>query len=398
MGGTLQGTMNAVARLQSEGYDIRLSRDEAVRKGYGRDALSEKFLDVVTTEWSKGSVVEVAFGLNAMHGGVYSYRLCRRPTDLLTLNENCFQAGALEFHGTQQWYQFGSNPSHRRPVTAKRWKDPSNGVEWTRLPIPTCSNHAGFVCDGPMFDPPYGIYGYGGENMDGFQVNIVDMLKLPQDLPTGDYVLSFRWDVEDGGQVWAQCANVAVMPTSHVPAKFTQPPLPPHIQPLTRFRKGGPLSQAHCQAWCSADDNCLAFEMSGCNGAQACRGACYHFYTLDFEKAVSHNDDYYKQIGTDKEILKRFIKQDNGDFAPESSMATASQAPTQSSQPANQQSTNTSQTSSSTQPSGSKSTAKTFRGSKTTTGRISSSSTESSGVAPFVCSLTVVLLTGLRFL
>jgi hypothetical protein len=319
MGGTLQGTRNAIERLQSEGYSISLNVEEAVKKGYGRDARSEKFKDVITTEWAQGSVVEVAFGVNAMHGGVYSYRLCRRPDAPRDLTEECFQAGALPFHGSQQWYQFGANASHRRPLTAKRWKDPSNGAEWTRLPIPSCSNHAGFVCDGPMFDPPYGIYGYGGENMDGFQANVVDALKLPDDLPTGDYVLSFRYDVEDGGQVWAQCANVAIKPSSQELAQFVQPPLPKQIQQLTRFRKGGPLTQAHCESWCAADDNCLALEMSGCHEGQACRGSCYHYYTLNLDQAVSHSDPYYAEIGADKERLKRFIKKGSGVFVPAAS-------------------------------------------------------------------------------
>merc|ERR1711904_312788 len=74
------------------------------------------------------------------------------------------------------------------------------------------------------------------------------------------------------------------------------------------------MTQAHCEAWCAADDNCLALEMSGCVEHQACRGSCYHYYTLDFDHAVSHNDPYYKEIGADKEVLKRFIKQESSMF------------------------------------------------------------------------------------
>jgi hypothetical protein len=312
MGGTLEGTMNAIKRLQSEGYDFsNLNEAEARRKGYGRDSRSSDFKDVLSTKWVQGSLVEVGFGINANHGGVYSYRLCRRSDNLLDLTEECFQAGILPFHGSQQWYQFGANSSHRRPLTAQRWKDPSSGAQWTRLPIPSCSNHDGQSCDGPMFDPPYGIYGYGGDGiMDGFQVNVVDKLQLPADVLPGDYVLSFRYDVEDGGQVWLQCANVNVVPTSEEPVSVEQAPLPQTIQQLTKFRKGGPMSQKHCQAWCAADDNCLALEMSGCQGG-SCRGSCYHFYTLDFENAVSHNDPNYIALGDDKALFTRFIK--NGD-------------------------------------------------------------------------------------
>merc|ERR1711904_181506 len=74
------------------------------------------------------------------------------------------------------------------------------------------------------------------------------------------------------------------------------------------------MTQAHCEAWCAADDNCLALEMSGCHELQACRGSCYHYYTLDFDHAVSHNDPYYKEIGADKEVLKRFIKRESNVF------------------------------------------------------------------------------------
>jgi len=315
MGGTLQGTMNAITRLQSEGYDFsNLDEVEARRKGYGRDARSSDFKDVVSTKWKQGSVVEVGFGINANHGGVYSYRLCRRPNNLLDLTEDCFRGGALQFHGSEQWYQFGRNASHRRPLNAQRWTDPSSGAQWTRLPIPSCSNHNGQSCDGPMFDPPYGVYGYGGDGlMDGFQVNVVDKLQLPSDVTPGDYVLSFRYDVEDGGQAWLQCANVIVTSTSEEPASMEQAPLPQNIQQITRFRKGGPMSQEHCQAWCAADDNCLALEMSGCQGG-SCRGSCYHFYTLDFEKAVSYNDPNYATLGDDTAAFTRFIKQGSSAF------------------------------------------------------------------------------------
>merc|ERR1711988_1526820 len=76
---------------------------------------------------------------------------------------------------------------------------------------------------------------------------------------------------------------------------------------------GGPMSQEHCQNWCAADDNCLALEMSGCQGG-SCRGTCYHFYTLDFEKAVSYNDPNYAVLGDDKASFTRFIKQGNNAF------------------------------------------------------------------------------------
>eukprot|EP00747_Dinoflagellata_sp_TGD_P088577 gnl/TRDRNA2_/TRDRNA2_164055_c0_seq1.p1 gnl/TRDRNA2_/TRDRNA2_164055_c0~~gnl/TRDRNA2_/TRDRNA2_164055_c0_seq1.p1 ORF type:complete len:489 (-),score=62.81 gnl/TRDRNA2_/TRDRNA2_164055_c0_seq1:49-1449(-) len=314
MGGLLQS--DVLKEVESEGYDEHLPTDEIKSQAYGRDARAHAFQDVVTTEWAAGSVVEVGFGMNAQHGGVYSYRLCKHPTSRLNLTEDCFQQGALAFHGTEQWFQFGAEKARRRNLTASRWVDPETNIEWSRLPIPSCSNHAGYVCDGPLFDPPYGIYGYGGENMDGFQLNVMDALKLPADLDVGEYVLSFRWDVEDGGQVWLQCANVRIVSSDQSPVPFLQPPLPKEIKLLTRFRKGGPMSLHHCEAWCSADDNCLAFER------EIAKATCYHFYTLDFDNAVSHVDWYYEQLGDtppttgERDWTKwhRFLKKNEGGY------------------------------------------------------------------------------------
>lgn len=46
--------------------------------GWGPDGMY-KFRDVVETEWTRGSVVDVAWGIWANHGGGYSYRLCKLP-------------------------------------------------------------------------------------------------------------------------------------------------------------------------------------------------------------------------------------------------------------------------------------------------------------------------------
>merc|ERR1739844_752850 len=51
----------------------------------------ERLEDVYVTEWEVGSVVEVAWGIIANHGGGYSYRLCKVPDEgMSALNEECF--------------------------------------------------------------------------------------------------------------------------------------------------------------------------------------------------------------------------------------------------------------------------------------------------------------------
>merc|ERR1712113_1230862 len=46
-----------------------------------------------------------------------------------------------------------------------------------------------------------------------FNVNFVDLVEIPHDLPAGDYVLSWRHDSEQTAQVWATCADITV--TAH---------------------------------------------------------------------------------------------------------------------------------------------------------------------------------------
>jgi hypothetical protein len=53
------------------------------------------------TVWARGSVVEVAWGMWANHGGGYSYRIC--PLD--NASEACFQRHPLDFVNELQYLQ-----------------------------------------------------------------------------------------------------------------------------------------------------------------------------------------------------------------------------------------------------------------------------------------------------
>merc|ERR1712232_150769 len=45
-----------------------------------------------------------------------------------------------------------------------------------------------------------------------FDFGIVDRVRVPSDLPPGDYVLSFRWDCEQTKQIWSSCSDVTIKP------------------------------------------------------------------------------------------------------------------------------------------------------------------------------------------
>lgn len=201
------------------------------------------------TTWIAGSTVEVAWGITANHGGGYQYRLCRLKKKTMNITsqvtEECFQQNPLDFVGDKQWIQFGGGEDvkNRTEIPAMRVTEGvlPKGSMWTRNPIPACDdvprmgghNHK---CSGPMFKPPIpGVYGFGpgscasgvapctNEEMASraMDYGIVDLVKIPENLPEGDYILSFRWDVEQLPQVWSNCADVKIVRNGK--AKPTKP-------------------------------------------------------------------------------------------------------------------------------------------------------------------------------
>jgi hypothetical protein len=40
--------------------------------------------------------------------------------------------------------------------------------------------------------------------------NVADVVKIPANIPPGDYILGFRYDCEATAQVWSNCADVVI--------------------------------------------------------------------------------------------------------------------------------------------------------------------------------------------
>ena len=38
-----------------------------------------------------------------------------------------------------------------------------------------------------------------------------DGLKVPSDIPAGDYVVGYRWDAEMTSQVWQSCSDITIV-------------------------------------------------------------------------------------------------------------------------------------------------------------------------------------------
>lgn len=45
---------------------------------------------------------------------------------------------------------------------------------------------------------------------DLYTMDIVDELRIPRELPAGEYVLGWRWDCEQSTQVWSSCSDVTI--------------------------------------------------------------------------------------------------------------------------------------------------------------------------------------------
>lgn len=45
-----------------------------------------------------------------------------------------------------------------------------------------------------------------------FYFEIVDLVEIPENLPAGKYVLSFRHDGEQTPQIWSSCSDIEILP------------------------------------------------------------------------------------------------------------------------------------------------------------------------------------------
>lgn len=192
------------------------------------------------TVWTAGEAVEVSWGIRFNHGGGYQYRLCSAKENL---TEACFQRTPLEFVRTSQALQWNNGTKY--PINGT-WVDTGTipeGSTWAMNPIPridfdstssgqqkgyTGCKMVGGEPTGPscrQFDPPcpwdkgwfaqppakQSVDVVGECSGDWTLGRIVDEVIIPKDLPTGEYVVGFRWDCEESTQVWSSCADVSII-------------------------------------------------------------------------------------------------------------------------------------------------------------------------------------------
>lgn len=205
--------------------------------------------------WKRGSVVEASWALYANHAGGYSYRLCKTSAGAPT--EERFQQNPLEFatEQTEVRYTDPSRPSVKIPAVTTSVGTYPAGSMWRKNPVPMCNCDLGYDCydfganggegkkgydmfqaynksnfhpgqsssvcptgvqfpslvDDVLGAPPYMPDGGKGHTSGtAFDYQLVDKLRVPTDIPPGEYILSWRWDCEETPQVWNSCADLTI--------------------------------------------------------------------------------------------------------------------------------------------------------------------------------------------
>jgi len=168
------------------------------------------------TVWTAGSLVEVSWTIQANHGGGYQYRICRKEEGV-RLTEECFQKTPLPFEGKQGFRWDGSEEFWFEGTYVSKGTVPKDSM-WAMNPIPrndTRQTKASFEprcdeipnCGSTKVDSKCRCSGMWGP----FNLEIVDKLRLPSDLPEGEYVLGWRWDCEESNQIWVSCSDIKVV-------------------------------------------------------------------------------------------------------------------------------------------------------------------------------------------
>merc|ERR1712228_838301 len=83
------------------------------------------------------------------------------------------------------------------------------GHAWVKNPIPITCGTAGLP--GPPGAPAFPPKCTNTSMCTGWQwfsegMELVDFVRIPADLPAGEYVLGWRWDCEQSNQIWQSCS------------------------------------------------------------------------------------------------------------------------------------------------------------------------------------------------
>ena len=191
--------------------------------------------------WALGGEATVSWQIRNNHGGGYQYRLCPAAEPL---SEACFQRTPLAFERHRQRLALADGSFVAINGTFVDEGTTPAGSTWAALPLPAtwlgprcrgegcepwedaivdgacepCPETPGSDCsrcdnDGRPSFPPFCEAGGSSTCAGGYEgeAAVVDVLRVPADLPPGDYVLGWRYDCEATAQVWSNCADVTLV-------------------------------------------------------------------------------------------------------------------------------------------------------------------------------------------
>ena len=214
--------------------------------------------------YKAGGTAEVTWSIRNNHGGGYSYRLCKLPEGNFTdLTEACFQKTPLDFVEGEQSIVFPDGKTLKLNASQSTFVTEGTtpkGSMWSLMPMPPTllgpcclsgtndtdatpnhceANERSVGCPSPVCKPCPGTPGSDcsrcdqvstvkpdrykrpgvpqfpapcasceGVDWSGFSVR--DVVKIPEDLEPGKYIMGFRYDCEATAQVWSNCADVTI--------------------------------------------------------------------------------------------------------------------------------------------------------------------------------------------
>ena len=138
----------------------------------------------------------------------YQYRIAPANGPL---NEEAFQKTPLEFVG-QQSLRWGGKYGKIISFNGTYIKSGTSpaGSTWVTNPIPrndVAQTGQGFP---PKCDDPKMCSGMTDGASAIPNLEIVDRVRIPDHLPSGEYVLGWRWDCEESNQIWQSCSDITI--------------------------------------------------------------------------------------------------------------------------------------------------------------------------------------------
>lgn len=208
---------------------------------------------VTPPDWTRGSNQETGWNAYANHSGGYIYMLCKK-TEYDTCRDthfpngprgadwtqedaylkcvwDCFESTTLEWVPGSQKLQFQDDACTYASTEALTKVGKADRV-WRYTPIPdslqvtnggegnctwdsvtSFSNSAARAKFTESFGPST-VCDNGRDAHNPKDWNVMDQVKIPENIPEGEYLLSWRWDVYMADQMWTNCADVQIVSSS----------------------------------------------------------------------------------------------------------------------------------------------------------------------------------------